>query len=70
MLPPEAVDEFIQIYEKHFETKLRPHEAEEAAMRIYNFLKITIRPREKSTNLAKEVFGQESNAERNIQLYG
>lgn len=69
MLPPEAIEEFNQIYEKHFKRRLEPVEAEETALRVYNFFKTIIRPVEESTKLADEIPGQESEAERKPKNY-
>lgn len=70
MLPKEAIEEFNQIYEKHFKRKLGPQEAEDTALRVYNFFKTIIRPVEESNKLADETPGQESEAERKNKTYG
>ena len=69
MLPPEAIEEFTQIYERHFRRRLEPQEAEETALRVYNFFKTIVRPVEESNKLAEEIPGQESEAERKPKNY-
>ena len=70
MLPPEAIEEFNQIYEKHFAEKLAPKDAEELALKVYNFFKTILRPVEESTNLARDNPGQVSDTERSVHKYG
>jgi len=69
VLPPEAIEEFVQIYERHFAEKLAPKEAEELALKVYNFIKTILRPVDDSTNLAKDNPGQVSDAERSTKTY-
>jgi len=70
MLPKEAVMEFIEIYLKSFGVKLSYVDAEEKANKVFNFMKLIIRPVEESNKLAEGNHGQVSEAERNIKTYG
>lgn len=70
MLPKEAVMEFMDIYLKSFGLKLSYVDAEEKANKVFNFMKLIIRPVAESNKLAEGNHGQKPEAERNIKTYG
>lgn len=44
MLPEEAIDEFIEIYEKEYGERLEKAKAEELANQFFGFFKLIYRP--------------------------